>query len=162
MRHFICLRPALLTPAVHALGVSVATFEAVLIALCRLALQALARALCAVARAVALASVAVATDNDLHPAAGTQEQPGRPIAYDIDHGHPRQTGRCWTGAVLKCHNRRALVSNTVKGAAIGSNLPVRAAAAPAYFSVWTLLKRIAGRMSHADISPPPPPTRTLQ
>ena len=41
---------------------------------------------------------------------------------------------CWTKAVQKCHNRVALVSNTVQGAADGTNFDVRAAAAPAYSS----------------------------
>lgn len=57
---------------------------------------------------------------------------------------------CWTSTVPQCHNRVALVSNTVKGAALGTNFHVRAAAAPAYFPVWALLQRTNLRHIHAD------------
>ena len=79
-----------------------------------------------------------------------QKHTGRRIAYSIRHGHSRQTGMCWTTTVPQCHNRVALVSNTVKGAALGTNFHVRAAAAPAYFSVWALLQRTGLRHIHAD------------
>ena len=60
---------------------------------------------------------------------------------------------CWTTTVPKWHNRIALVSNTVKGAAVGTNFHVRAAAAPAYFSVWALIERTGLWHINADIKP---------
>ena len=60
---------------------------------------------------------------------------------------------CWTTTVPECNNHIALVSNTVKGAAVGSNFQVRAAAAPAYFSVWALLQRTGLRHINAAITP---------
>jgi hypothetical protein len=41
----------------------------------------------------------------------------------------------------------------VKGAAVGTNFQVRAAAAPAYFSVWALLQRTSRRYLNADTNP---------
>lgn len=145
MRHFINKALAPCSPAAHALGVFVATLEAMLIALTGLALSASSCDGVTLIRAIALASVAVATHHDLGSATGTQEHTSRLFASrirkGIEHQHPRPTGMCWTKAVRKCHNYMALVSNTVKGAAIGTNCYVRAAAAPAYSSVMALLQR---------------------
>ena len=153
MRHFICMRTAPVTPASHALGVFVSAQTAALIAPASLTLEALTRASRAAASAVALAPIAVAAHHHLSTTAGAQENTGRRVAYSIRHGHSRQTGMCWTTTVPQCHNRVALVSNTVKGAALGTNFHVRAAAAPAYFSVWALLQRTCLRHIHADTTP---------
>ena len=59
---------------------------------------------------------------------------------------------CWTTTVPECNNHVALVSNTVKGAAVGTNFHVRAAAAPAYFSVWALLERTGLWHINTDIT----------
>lgn len=152
MRHFICMRTAPVTPASHALGVFVPAQTAALVAPASLTLEALTRASRAAASAVALAPITVAAHHDLSTTAGAQEHTGRRIAYSIRHGHSRQTGMCWTTTVPQCHNRVALVSNTVKGAAPGTNFHVRAAAAPAYFQVWALLQRTGLRHINADIT----------
>lgn len=159
MRHFICMRTAPVTPASHALGVFVPAQTAALIAPASLTLKALTRAPSAAVSAVTLAPITVAAHHHLSTTAGAQEHTGRRIAYSIRHGHSRQTGMCWTTTVPQCHNRVALVSNTVKGAAPGTNFHVRAAAAPAYFPVWALLQRTGLR--HFS-TPTQPKTQTPQ
>jgi hypothetical protein len=138
MRHFIYTNHAACSPQTHTLGVFMSTFKAMLIALTGLALGASAGERITLIRAVALTSVAVAAHHDLDSAPSTKEHTSRLFASrirtGIEHGQPRQTGMCWTRTVQKCHNRIALVSNTVKGTAVGTNCYVRAAAAPAYSS----------------------------
>ena len=85
--------------------------------------------------AVPLTAVALAAHQHLDAAARAQEQSGGLIG----HGHLRQIPKvCWTGlstgATIKPHP----VYGTVKGAAAGTNLPVRAAAVPAYLGVGVL------------------------
>ena len=153
MRHFICMSTAPIAPPSHALCVFVLAHTTALIASSGLTLEALTCAFRAATSAVALAPIAVAAHHDLSTTAGAQEHTGRRIVYSVRHGHSRQTGMCWTTTVPKCHNRIALVSNTVKGAAVGTNFHVRAAAAPAYFSVWALLERTGLWHINADITP---------
>ncbi len=141
MRHFICMSTAALTPASHALCVFVSTQTAALIAPASLTLQAHTGASRASLRAVALTPITVAANHNLGATAGAQKHTGWFVTYSVWHKHPRQAGACWTTTVPQCHNCVALVSNTVKGAAVGSNCQVRAAAAPAYSSVWALLQR---------------------
>jgi hypothetical protein len=138
MRHFIYTNLAARAPAAHALGVFMPTFNAMLIAFTGLKLSAPSCERITIARAIALASVAMAAHYDLIPATSAQKHTSRlyppRIRKGTEHKHPQPTGMCWTKAVQKCHNRIALVSNTVKGAADGTNCYVRAAAAPAYSS----------------------------
>ena len=62
---------------------------------------------------------------------------------------------CWTKVVQECNNSVALVINTVKGAAVGSNFQVRAAAAPAYFGTGVLKRtRHASAIRHSQPKQP--------
>ena len=159
MRHFIYTHLVSVSvpssPAAHALGVFMSALKAVLIAFTGLALSTSPGECVTLIRAVTLASVAVAAHQHLGSATSTKEHAGSFLAADLQtgivHEPPRQTGMCWTRTVQKCHNRIALVSNTVKGAADGTNCDVRAAAAPAYSSVSPLLQRT--NRSHGKCQP---------
>lgn len=93
MRHFINRTLAPCSPAAHALGVFMPPFKAMLIALTGLALGASSGERVTLLRAIALASVAVATHQDLGSATSTQEQASRLFASRMrkgfEHGQPR-------------------------------------------------------------------------
>ena len=135
MRHDICQRHLARTPEPTAQGVLEAPRAAALVALGGLMLQRLAGGGRTPVGAVPLAPVTLAAHQNLYAAARAQEE-SRGL---VGHGHLRQCRRCAgrrssTGATIKPHP----VYDTVKGAAVGTYLPVGTAAAPAYLGVGVL------------------------
>ena len=155
MRHYLCQRALAFAPAPGTQGVVQAPGTAVLVASASVTLQRLAGGGCARTSAVALAPVAVATDADLRAATRAQKESGRLV----QHERPRQTGVCWTGSPTGATIKPHPVFDTLKGAVVGTNLPVGTAAAPAYLGVGVLqrsrLSAQAGATRQFGLPPAP-------
>jgi hypothetical protein len=130
MRHYLCRSTAPLTPTTHARGMFKASSATLLIAPCRRALQCLSGSGCALVGAVDLTAITVTANQHLEATRRAQEDSGRTLAHGHTFGKPKT---CWTCIVQGCNNHAALVIDTVKGTAVGTNLPVGTAAVPAYF-----------------------------
>ena len=122
MRHYLCQRRLARTPALAAQCVLEAPRAPTLVTSGGVALQRLASRGSTPIGAIPLTSVARAAHQHLYAAARAQEESGGLLG----HGHPWAMPKvCWTGsptgATIKLHP----VYDTVKGAAVVSNLPVR-------------------------------------
>ena len=135
MRHYVCQHHLARTPAPGTQCVLESPRAAMLVAPGGLALQRPACRGCASAGAVPLAPITLAAHQHLHTTACAQEESGGLLG----HGHLRQIPTvCWTGSSTGATIKPHPVYDTVKGAAVGTYLPVGTAAAPAYLGVGVL------------------------
>ncbi len=135
MRHYLCQRHLARTPAPGTQCVLESPRAPSLVASGGVTLQRLACGGGAPIGAVPLTPVALAAHQHLNAAARAQEESGGLLG----HAHLRQIPTvCWTGSPTGATIKPHPVYDTVKGAAVGTNLPVRAAAVPAYLGVGVL------------------------
>ena len=153
MRHYPCQRHLARTPAPGTQCVFESPRAAALVASGGLKLQCPAGRGGTAIGAVPLTAVALAAHQHLDATARAQEQSGGLI----DHGYLRQIPKvCWTGSSTGATIKPHPVYDTVKGAAVGTYLQVRTAAAPAYLGVGVLQRswQIQRPARPASASPP--------
>lgn len=153
MRHYLCQHHLTRTPAPGAQCVLESPRAAALVASGGLKLQCPPGRGGTTIGAVPLTPVALAAHQHLAAAARAQEQSGGLIG----HGHLRQIPKvCWTGSSTDATIKPHPVYDTVKGAAVATNLPVRTAAAPAYIGVGVLQRsRQINRPTRRPTASPP-------
>jgi len=128
MRHYLCQRRLARTPALGTQCVLEAPYATTLVTSGGVALQRPAGRGRAPIGAIPLAPVAMTAQQHLDAAARAKKESGGLVG----HGHPSAIPKvCWTGSPTSATIKLHPVYDTVKGAAVGTYLPVGTAAAPA-------------------------------
>jgi len=145
-----------LAPAPRPLGVGYPAPPRPLVSVCALAPSRVARQAPALPATVAVATIAVAAQHDLHAATRAQEQ----APWSI-HAHPGREPKlqCWTDASQRCHTDAAPPSSARCRARYGrSSFPAReTVAAPTFFGMSAVVSRAPPRTAGAPPKSQPHP-----
>ncbi len=151
MRHYLHLCGPPCTPTTRAQGVLEAPGKPSLVAPTGVTLQRATSARCAAIGTIALTPITVTADQDLLATTRAQEESGSLVR----HAHPRQYRRCAGRDRPRVQQLRSTRRHWHGVGRSGRNkLPVRAAAAPAYFGMMALQRRCSAHQ--------PCPTRRSQ